>query len=72
MSYAGLLIGAVILFMIDRRRLSSNTMIAAYLIIYIPALILACMVMANPDLPGPSQWMSHLFEPFNKLIFSTQ
>ncbi|GMK38203.1 hypothetical protein PCCS19_12570 [Paenibacillus sp. CCS19] len=62
---------AALMLLFDWRGLKDVRTKTAYFILYIPGFTLAILLVINPSLPGPVQWMRPLFAPLAKLLFKS-
>lgn len=68
---AVILLIAIVMLLFDWRGLKDVRTKAAYFILYIPGFTLAILLIINPNLPGPIQWMQPLFAPLAKKLFKS-
>lgn len=72
LNYLGVAIIAVIIALMDLRKLKNARTIAAYIILYIVGFTLAFMIMWNRNLPGPTLWIGRLVEPLSSIVFTKE
>ncbi|MFX3635002.1 MAG: hypothetical protein ACE3L7_00965 [Candidatus Pristimantibacillus sp.] len=70
LNYVGVAIIAVIIALIDLRKLTHVRTIIVYIIFYLAGFTLAIMIMWNRNLPGPTLWLSSLIEPISNIVFT--
>ncbi|MBD3920765.1 hypothetical protein H8B09_18510 [Paenibacillus sp. PR3] len=66
-----ILLIAILMLLFDWRGLKDAKTKAAYLILYVPGVALAILLVINPNIPGPVQWMQPLFQPLAKMLFKS-